>query len=67
MNRRDEIINFVSQPAFCKGFSLLDLQNHQVGGAKADLHLKELEESGLIESLRNTKYGTASVTLMKVA
>jgi len=66
MTRHDEIMNFVNQQPFREGFSLLDLQNHQVGGTAADRRLRELKEEGRIENVRRVKYGSVSVMVMRV-
>ena len=67
MTRHDEIMDFVSQRHFRGGFSLLDLQNHQVGGTAADRRLRELKESGKVENVRRVKVGDGpKVMLMKV-
>jgi hypothetical protein len=68
MTRHDEIMNFVSQPSFKSGFTLLDLQKNFVGGTAADRRLRELKESGKVENVRRIKVGKGStVMLMKVA
>ena len=68
MTRHDEIMNFVSQPSFSSGFTLLDLQKNFVGGTAADRRLRELKESGKVENVRRIKVGKGStVMLMKVA
>ena len=66
MTRHDEIMDFVSQQPFRRGFSLLDLQNHHVGGTAADRRLRELKEEGRIENVRRVKYGSVSVMVMRV-
>ena len=67
MTRHDEIMNFVSQPSFSSGFTLLDLQKNFVGGTAADRRLRELKESGRVENVRRIKVGNgAKVMLMRV-
>lgn len=68
MTRHDEIMNFVSQPSFSSGFTLLDLQKNFVGGTAADRRLRELKESGKIKNVRRVKVGKGlTVMLMRVA
>jgi len=67
MTRHDEIMDFVSQPSFSSGFTLLDLQKNFVGGTAADRRLRELKESGRVENVRRIKVGSgAKVMLMRV-
>ena len=67
MTRHDEIMDFVSQPSFSSGFTLLDLQKNFVGGTAADRRLRELKESGKVENVRRIKVGNGTkVMLMRV-
>ena len=67
MTRHDEIMDFVSQPSFSSGFTLLDLQKNFVGGTAVDRRLRELKESGRVENVRRIKVGSgAKVMLMRV-
>ena len=68
MTRHDEIMNFVSQPSFSSGFTLLDLQKNSVGGTAADRRLRELKDGGKVKNVRRIKVGDGpKVMLMRVA